>query len=129
MIKLVYCLRKRPDIPAAEFHRYWLEEHGPAVHSFANAIGGKKYIQSHTILPEMNQQFRASRDLAPAFDGITEVWYENAGAIVTAMQTAEGQAAHKALLEDERKFIDFEQSCVFMTEEHVIFDQLSASRL
>jgi uncharacterized protein (TIGR02118 family) len=122
MIKLVYCLRKRADVPAAEFHRYWLEQHGPAVRSFAKAIGGKKYIQSHTILPELNEAFRASRDLAPAYDGITEVWYDNAEALSAGMQTAEGRAAHKALLEDESKFIDFEQSCVFMTQEHVIFD-------
>jgi hypothetical protein len=124
MIKLVYCLRKRADVTAAEFHGYWLDEHGPSVRGFANAIGGRKYIQSHTILPELNENFRASRDLSPVFDGITEVWYEDVESIEAAMKTAEGQAAHMALLEDERKFIDFKQSCVFMTQEYVIFDYL-----
>ena len=51
MIKLVYCLRKRADVSDAEFHKYWLESHGPLVRGFAQAIRAKKYIQSHTVLP------------------------------------------------------------------------------
>jgi len=126
MIKLVYCLCKRADISAEEFHRYWLEQHGPAVRRFADAIGGRKYVQSHTILPHLNELFRASRDLAPAYDGITEVWYESAAVIDAAVQTPAGREAHRLLLEDERKFIDFQRSCVFMTEEHTLFDYLPA---
>lgn len=78
VIKLVYCLRKRVDVPAEEFHRYWLQSHGPLVRGFADAIGAKKYIQSHTVLPALNQAFLESRDLAPAYDGITEVWWDDA---------------------------------------------------
>ena len=122
MIKLVYCLRKRADVPAAEFHRYWLESHGPLVRGFAQAIGARKYIQSHTVLPALNAAFAASRDLAPAYDGITEVWWDNAAALEAGMGTAEGQEAHRRLKEDEAKFIDFSQSRVFMTEEHEIFN-------
>ena len=122
MIKLVYCLRKRADVPAADFHRYWLENHGPLVRGFAQAIGARKYIQSHTVLPALNAAFAASRDLAPAYDGITEVWWDDAAALEAGMGTAEGQEAHRRLKEDEAKFIDFSQSRVFMTEEHEIFN-------
>ena len=122
MIKLVYCLRKRADVPAAEFHRYWLENHGPLVRGFAQAIGARKYIQSHTVRPALNAAFAASRDLAPAYDGITEVWWDDAAALEAGMGTAEGQEAHRRLKEDEAKFIDFSQSRVFMTEEHEIFN-------
>jgi len=122
MIKLVYCLRKRADVQDAEFHRYWLENHGPLVRGFAQAIGARKYIQSHTVLPALNAAFAASRDLAPAYDGITEVWWDDAAALEAGMGTAEGQEAHRRLKEDEAKFIDFSQSRVFMTEEHEIFN-------
>ncbi len=122
MIKLVYCLRKRVDVPAEEFHRYWLQSHGPLVRGFADAIGAKKYIQSHTVLPALNQAFLESRDLAPAYDGITEVWWDDAAALEAGMGTEAGQEAHRRLKEDEAKFIDFKQSRVFMTEEHTIFD-------
>ncbi len=124
MIKLVYCVRKRADVADAEFHRYWLEEHGPLVRSVAAAIKARKYIQSHTALPAINQTLENSRGLAAAYDGITEVWWDDAAALESGMASPEGKEAHRRLLEDEAKFIDFSQSRVFMTEEHVIFDYI-----
>jgi uncharacterized protein (TIGR02118 family) len=122
MIKLVYCVRKRAEIPDAEFHRYWLEIHGPLVRGFAQAIRARKYIQSHTIAPALNALLAESRGLAPAYDGITEVWWDNEAALEAGMATAEGQEAHRRLKEDEATFIDFSQSRLFMTREHEIFD-------
>ena len=63
MIKLVYCLTKRYDIDHDSFYRYWLEEHGPLVNSVAEAIGASRYVQSHTILPELNELMIESRGL------------------------------------------------------------------
>ena len=128
MIKLIYCLRKHADISDEEFHRYWLHEHGPAVARFAKAIGGLRYVQSHTVAPALNEMFRVSRNLAAPFDGITEVWYESAEYLLACAQTPQGKHAHEVLLEDERRFINFENSCVFMSEEHEIFDFLAPRR-
>ncbi len=77
MVKLVYCLRKRADISSEELYRYWLNDHGPLVRKFAEAIKAKKYVQSHTVAPEVNEVFRASRGLAQPYDGITEVWWDD----------------------------------------------------
>ena len=122
MLKLVYCLTKRADVASEEFFRYWLNDHGPLVKSYAEAIGAVKYIQSHTVAPDLNQVFLDSRNLAPAFDGITEVWWQDRDALENGMASSAGQKAHAALKDDESKFIDFSKSHVFMTEEHVIFD-------
>ena len=81
MIKLVYCLRKRDDIDPDRFYRYWLEEHGPLVKSVAAAIGASRYVQSHTILPELNELMIESRDLKAPYDGVTEVWWETMSAL------------------------------------------------
>ena len=121
MIKLVYCITRRGDVDLEEFYRYWLNDHGPLVKSVAEAIGALKYVQSHTTLPELNNIFQDSRGLAAPYDGITEVWWQNKDALEAGMSSAEGQAAHAALKEDEAKFIDFSQSRVFMSEEHLIF--------
>ncbi len=61
MIKLVYCVRKRADLSQAEFHRYWLEEHGPRARRHADAIYAARYVQSHTLDTELNAGLRASR--------------------------------------------------------------------
>jgi hypothetical protein len=122
MIKLVYCLRRRNDVEPEEFYRYWLNDHGPLVKSVAEAIGASKYVQSHTSFSELNDRFQQSRDLAAPYDGITEVWWKDKEALEAGMSSADGLAAHARLKEDEVKFIDFSQSRVFMSEEHLIFD-------
>ena len=120
MVKLVYCIRRREDVPPDEFHRYWLEDHGPLVRSVAGAIGAVRYVQSHTIAPDVNAFLRESRGSTEPYDGITEVWWESLAALEASMQTAESQDAQRRLVEDESRFIDFARSAVFMTEEHEI---------
>ncbi|MEP5765949.1 MAG: EthD domain-containing protein [Halieaceae bacterium] len=121
MIKLVYCIRKRADISEEEFHRYWLDEHGPLVKSVAEAIGASRYVQSHTVMPEVNAQLRQGRELPEPYDGLTEIWWETQADMDKGLNSEEGQAAAVRLLEDETKFIDFSQSRLFVTEEHEIF--------
>ena len=123
MVKLVYCLRRRADVSSEEFYRYWLDTHGPKVKNAAEAMRALRYIQSHTCGSELNQAFAASRGLAPAYDGITEVWWNSIEDLKSAMASPAGAEAMAMLREDESQFIEFSQSCVFMTTEHLIFDR------
>jgi EthD domain len=121
MIKLVYCIKRKADVSAPEFHRYWLEDHGPKVRAVAGVVGAKHYVQSHTILPDVNAGFRESRGLSAGYDGITEIWFEDEASMTQELGTTDGVAAAKMLLEDESHFIDFATSSIFMTREHEIF--------
>ena len=123
MIKLVYCVRRRADVSEDEFHRYWLEQHGPLVRSMAEAILARRYVQSHTIGPELNQAIARSRGLSNGYDGITEVWWDDVTTYRAGFSTPAGVAARERLIADESTFIDFSRSCSFLTEEHVIFDR------
>ena len=120
MIKLVFCLRRRDDVPAEEFHRYWLEEHGPLVARHAEALGIRRYQQVHQVLPELSTALGASRAAPEPFDGVAELWWEDADALVAPGATEEGRAAAQALLEDEKRFIDHARSPIFLAEEHEI---------
>ncbi len=121
MIKLVYCIRKRTDISAEEFHRYWLEEHGPRVRGHAKALGALRYVQSHTTDSELSEALRKSRGASPPHDGITELWWSDLESLQAALGTEAGVEAGRDLLEDEGHFIDFAASTIFLTEEHEIF--------
>jgi uncharacterized protein (TIGR02118 family) len=121
MIKLVYCVRKRSDVSDDEFHRYWLEEHGPLVKSVREAMGAARYVQSHTIDPDSNSLLQASRGSRVAYDGITEVWWASRENFEQGLATDEGREAAQLLLDDEKNFIDLEGSSLFLTEEHEIF--------
>ena len=120
MIKLVYCLTKSDDIDPDSFYRYWLEEHGPLGESVAEAIGASRYVQSHTILPELNELMIESRGLQAPYDGVTGVWWETTSGLEQGMSSAAGVEAQGKLKEDEARFIDFSRLRVFMTEEHEI---------
>jgi uncharacterized protein (TIGR02118 family) len=121
MVKLVYILRKREDVSDAEFHRYWLREHGPKVRAVADKLRAKRYVQSHTVDTPLNQMLLDSRGMSPFYEGITEVWWESLEEAQAAADTAEATEAMKMLGEDEAGFIDLARSTVFFTEEHEIF--------
>jgi uncharacterized protein (TIGR02118 family) len=121
MIKFVFCVRRRPELTAEAFRRYWLEKHGPLVRQFAQALKARRYVQSHTLDTPFNQLAQAPRGSAEPYDGITEIWWDGPQDILAAINTAEGQAANRALAEDEARFCDLPRCSVFFTEEHTIF--------
>ena len=49
MIKLVFVIRRREDLPLEEFHRYWLEEHGPLARRLLEPLGARRYVQTHSL--------------------------------------------------------------------------------
>ncbi len=70
----------------------------------------------------MNGALAASRGTAEAYDGLAEVWWDSLDALAAVFASEEGQKANETLIEDEAKFIDFERSSFFMTEEHPIIE-------
>jgi uncharacterized protein (TIGR02118 family) len=122
MIKLVFVIRRRRDLPAEEFHRYWLEEHGPLARGLLEQLGARRYAQTHTLDSELNAAFAESRGTLEAYDGLAEIWWDSLDAFVAAAGSEEGQRANQTLAEDEAKFIDLERSSLFLTEEQTILE-------
>jgi uncharacterized protein (TIGR02118 family) len=120
VIKLVFCIHRRPDVAAEEFHRYWLEDHAPLVRSVQEVLGIRRYVQSHTIDSPVNAILQASRQTDGPYDGVAELWWDSLDAIAAGTATPEGQEASRRLLEDEARFIDFATASIFLTEEHEI---------
>ena len=91
MIKFVMCITKHPDMTREEFKEYWMNKHGPFFMSNADAMGAKKYVQSHTIDSPLNEGLRNSRGMLPEYDGVAEVWFESEEALMEGMSSPEGQ--------------------------------------
>lgn len=124
MVKLVYCVRKRSDLSDEDFHDYWLNQHGPLVARLAPGLNLKRYVQSHTMSLDLNEIIKATRGLKDHYDGLAELWWENMDVFIDAYSSPEGMDADAALREDEAKFIDFADSCIFFSEEHTIYENL-----
>ena len=128
MVKMIYCLKRLPDMSQEEFHKYWLEKHGPLVRERAPAMKVKRYIQSHTVSDSggvsFNKAIRDSRGSAEPFDGAAELWWESIDDMVAAANDPDGGKAAAELLEDEKNFVDFSRSSIFLVEEHEFYSEL-----
>jgi uncharacterized protein (TIGR02118 family) len=120
MVKLLFCVRRHPEVDATEFHRYWREVHGPLVTSVAESLGIRRYIQAHTLDTPLNDLLAGTRDAPECFDGVAELWFDSAESIAEGASTPEGAAAAEMLLQDERRFIDHARSPLFLAEEHAV---------
>jgi len=118
MIKFVMCLTRHPNMTREEFKEYWMNKHGPFFMSNADAMGAKKYVQSHTIDTPLNEGLRNSRGMLPEYDGVAEVWFESEETLIEGMSSPEGQKPGAELLEDEGNFIDHSKSSAFIVNEH-----------
>jgi uncharacterized protein (TIGR02118 family) len=121
MIKLVFCVRRLPTRSVSEFHRYWFDRHAELVRQHAPTLRIRRYVQSHTFSDAQLARVSEVRggEVDP-FDGVAELWWDSVEDLVEASSTAEGKAAGRALLDDERTFIDLPNSPLFFTEERVI---------
>ena len=108
MVKLIYCINRKPELSVEEFHRYWRETHGPIA---ARIPGVRRYIQCHVV-----PAFYASR--TPQYDGAAELWFDDMEAFGSAARSPEAREA----AEDEKHFIDHEHSVLILTEEHPVIE-------
>lgn len=120
MIKLTFCLVRLPHLTRAEFQKYWFDNHAPLVAHHAEALQIRRYVQLHSMPPEVSEGLRASREAPPEFDGVAELWFDSLEALAANAERPEAREAGRLLLEDERKFIDLPKSPLWWGEERVI---------
>ncbi len=122
MVKLVFCLSRRPELTREAFQTYWREQHAPLVRSHAEALGLVRYVQTHSLPAEDPHQalLATGRGGPMGFDGVAELWWASLETLDAALATEAGRRAGAELLEDERRFIDLERSPIWLAEEHEI---------
>jgi len=109
MVKLVYCITKKAGLTDEEFFRYWKNVHGPIG---ARIPGLRRLVQSHRLTVHGDEH-------RPDYDGMAELWFDDAEALLAARQSPEW----KASTDDEANFIDPGKVAYFVSEEHVILGE------
>jgi len=107
MIKVVYCISKKPGLTDKEVFDYWRNVHGPIGARIPHL---RRLVQSHRVT--------VTADKAQDFDGVAELWFEDEKSLLAARETAEW----KASTEDEANFIDHKKVAYLVAEEHVIVE-------
>jgi hypothetical protein len=124
MIKITFCLVRRPDLSREEFLAYWYDKHRLLMLEVKDIIQCRRYIQTHSLAPEASEPARASRGAPPGFDGVAEAWYdsfdERAKRPPDPAAAAAAAEAGRRLVEDEKNFIDLSRSPIFWGEEKIV---------
>jgi uncharacterized protein (TIGR02118 family) len=124
MIKLTFVLRRRPDVDADEFHRYWREEHGPLVARHADALRIRRYVQLHRVDNPFDAALNEARGIAAEpYDGVAELWFDSLEDVAATIGTEAGARAGAELLEDEARFIDLPACSLWFGSEHTVVEQ------
>lgn len=105
-VKNVELVVRRPDLAPADFHRYWIDVHGPLGGSIPQV---HRYVQSHTRLAA----YRDGRQ--PPLDGVALTWFDDTAAMRASALTPE-YARTRA---DEHNFLT-EPLAFVITRERVI---------
>lgn len=122
MIKIVFCLRRKPGLSPEHFQHYWKTQHAVLVRDRARILGIRRYVQSHTIFdPRLDGLAEARGFAGEPFDGVAELWFDAPAVLYPNDQAPEAALqAGRDLLEDEHTFIDLENSPIFVAQEHEI---------
>jgi len=120
VLKLTYCLRRRPGMSLEEFQRYWRDTHAPLVSERAETLGIRRYVQVHTAdLADVHALLQGRNGGSPApFDGVAELWFDSLESM-SSDDPAVAQA-NAELYEDETNFIDLANSPMWIAEENIV---------
>ena len=118
MIRLEFVLRRKAGMSRQDFQQYWKDIHGPLVAQHSTTLAIHRYIQLHTLDDPINEGLASARGgMEPEYDGVAELWWKSPDDFA-AFSTPEGQAAALELLEDEKNFIDLENSPLWFAHEY-----------
>jgi len=119
MIKLTFCLVRRPELTREAFQDYWFNNHAPLVKSVAETLRIRRYVQLHSLPVEASAAMRVARQGPEGYDGVAQLWWDSLQDVLGNPNPGAQEAGMK-LLEDERKFIDLPKSPLWWGEEKVI---------
>ena len=118
MVKLIQCVRRRPEVPLAEFRERW-REYGEMIRVGSESLGGIRCTLSVALA--VNQELLTRGGLAP-FDGVAEIWFESGPAVVEAMKLSGWRQGFERFWAFQASFVDLDHSSIFWAVEDEVFD-------
>ncbi len=117
MIRLVRCLKRKSGSSTDEFRRFWNDpEYLELTNQVVDTMNAVRIARNLTLQVELNRTLKEFHDQDEPYDGIIEIWWQNAQVLNAAI--AEQDAGDMQLryngFEDE--YIDRSASRFFFTE-------------
>lgn len=112
MLKFVQCIKGQADIELYEFRQYW-SEYRTRFDDFFKSHGTTRVDFSTALAVEDNLRVVVDRGTRQPYDGMVEVYFENAGVLRRLLEDPGFQDGLSQIQAFQDEFIDFEQSTFF----------------
>ena len=117
MIKLMRCLKRRKDISAAEFRRFWNDpEYGTLLGKLAEMSEAISHTRSLTLQIDINPELADLHGTLEPYDAVVELCWKDAQTVFAARNSDIGMQAVDDVLAFEDQFIDRTASRYFFTD-------------
>jgi EthD domain len=119
-IRVVYVTRRPAGVDYESFHSRWLFEHAEVVKPLTESARIRRYVQTHKVEDALGDELQNAIGLAEAPEGFSSAWFESLDDLRPGV-SPESADAGRAMLEDERRFIDVGNSRCFVcsVEAHI----------
>lgn len=118
MIRLISCIRRKPEVSPEEFQRFWNDpQFQTQINNLASALNAIRGVKLRTLHVEANLLAKEIRgtEVEP-FDGTIEYWWKNAGDLQAKIKSSEVAQALDLMKRYQEQFVDDANCSVFFTE-------------
>lgn len=117
MIRLVRCLKRRSDVTAEAFRRFWNDaEYLELSEQICNATKAVRITRNLTLQVELNRALMEFHDQDEPYDGVVEIWWQNAQVLTAAIAEQDASDIQLRYNAFEDDYIDRSASSFFFTE-------------
>lgn len=120
MIKFMQCIRRKPQLSAAEFRRYW-DRYREVWVELGQLSRASRMATSLGLEIDHNTTVQLARGTREPFDGVLEVWWGSGEQVNQCLQDPAIKAKVVAMRQLQDEFIDLTSSSFFFAseEEHL----------
>ncbi len=112
MLKYVQCVKAQSDIELYEFRQYW-NEYCSKFREWLKSFGLTRVHFSTTLAVEDNLKVMVERGTREPYDGMIQVFFENAESLRQLTEAPEFQTGLTDIQAMQEEFIDLERSTFF----------------
>lgn len=112
MLKFVQCIKGQPDIELYEFRQYWTE-YRTRLSEFLTMHGSTRVDFSTALAVEDNLRVMVERGTRPPYDGLVEVYFENASVLQSLLTDTSFEEGLSEIQKLQEEFVDLGQSTFF----------------
>lgn len=117
MIKIIYCMRRKPTLTRAEFLAYWRDVHGRMMLEHQDALRVARYAQTAPVDNHYSPRVERAGVLQEPYDGVAEIYWANEDDFRHSFEDPDAKRVQRLLVEDEARFIDHARSARWICQE------------